>query len=309
MKKHIPIFVVGFFALLYSLPSQTFAENIPVLLDCDTANEIDDLYAIVRGLVEPEFEIVGLTSAHWRTQPNAPKDTVRPSQKLNEELLRLMGRMDIPHPMGASDMMKDAVTPQDSEAARFIIKKANEIPAGEKLTIITTGTVTNMASAILMDPGIITKVRCYSMGLRFENEKWNTKEFNAGNDLNAIDCLFCAKNFEWHVMTSTASRVLRYKKQKAIDELKGKGGAFDFILDYWLGFDPPWKPGMDTDNWIMWDVAAVEAVVHPEFGIEKQVVIPSRLKMDRKVWVYTRINALKMQADFWEALKRYKVQQ
>ena len=159
-----------------------------------------------------------------------------------------------------------------------------------------------------MDPGIVTKVRCYSMGLRFENEEWDTEEFNAANDLNAVDCLFCAKDFEWHVMTGTASKVLRYKKQKAIDELRGKGGAFNYILNYWLEFDPPWQRGMDTDNWIMWDVAAVEAVIHPEFATEKQVDIPSRLKMDRKVWVYTQIDAEKMQADFWEALKRYKVQ-
>lgn len=307
MNKRV-FFIVA--ALLLTIPAsggQVRAEKMPVLLDCDTANEIDDLYAIVRGVVEPEFKIVGLTSAHWRTQPNAPKNTVKPSQKLNEKLLRLMGRLDIPHPIGANDAMKDSSTPQDSPAARFIIQQAKKMPPGRKLTVITTGTVTNVASAILIDPSIAKKIRCYTMGLRFEDEQWITKEFNAGNDLNAIMCLFETKDFEWHVMTGTASRVLRYSKKRAVKELKGKGGVYDFIIDYWLKFDPPWKPGMNTDNWIMWDIAAVEAVIHPEFASEKQVPIPPGGDTKRKVWVYTRIDAEKMEGDFWKALETYRV--
>lgn len=281
------------------------AEKIPVLLDCDTANEIDDLYAIVRAMVEPGFEIVGLTSAQWRTQPNAPQNTVEPSQRLNEKLLDLMGRRDIPHPIGANGAMKDAATPQDSPAARFIIQKAKEMPAGRKLTVITTGAMTNVASAIALDPSIASKIRCYSMGLRFEDGQWNTKEFNAQNDLQAVDCLFMAEGLEWHVMTATASAALRFKKAKAVAELQGAGGVYDFIADYWIGFDPPWQPGMDTDTWTMWDVAAVEAVRHPKLAHEIHVPVPARLNSDRRVWVYTRIDAPQMEEDFWGALREH----
>ncbi len=280
-------------------------EKTPILLDCDTANEIDDLYAIVRALAEPSFEIVGLTSAQWRTQPNAPQNTVEPSQRLNERLLALMGRLDIPHPIGANGAMKDAATPQDSPAARFIIQKAKEMPAGRKLTVITTGAMTNVASAIALDSSIASKIRCYSMGLRFENGQWNTKEFNAQNDLQAVDCLFLAEGLEWHVMTGTASAALRFKKAKAVAELQGAGGVYDFIADYWVRFDPPWQPGMDTNTWTMWDVAAVEAVRHRELAHEIEVPVPARLNSDRRVWVYTRIDAPQMEEDFWGALREH----
>ena len=282
------------------------AERVPVLLDCDTANEIDDLYAIVRAVAEPGFEIVGLTSAQWRTQPNAPENTVEPSQRLNEKLLRLMGRLDIPHPMGANEAMEDAATPQDSPAARFIVEQAKAMPAGRKLTVISTGAMTNVASAIAMEPSIASKIRCYSMGLRYEDGQWNTKEFNARNDLHAVDCLFLAEGLEWHVMTATASRVLRFKKKRAVEELDGKGGVYDFIAEYWVEFDPPWKPGMSTDTWTMWDVAAVEAVRRPELAREIEVPVPARLGSDRRVWVYTKIDAEAMERHFWDVLREYR---
>ncbi len=31
----------------------------PVIIDADTANEVDDLFAIVRSLIEPSFHVVG----------------------------------------------------------------------------------------------------------------------------------------------------------------------------------------------------------------------------------------------------------
>jgi len=36
-----------------------------LILDADTANEIDDLYAIVRTLRQDRFEVLGLNSAQW----------------------------------------------------------------------------------------------------------------------------------------------------------------------------------------------------------------------------------------------------
>ncbi len=299
--KNTGVLFIGM--LLLCSVGNTESGKIRVLLDCDTANEIDDLYAIVRVLVEPKFEVVGLTSSQWHTQPNAPKNTVGKSQALNEKILELMDRTDIPHPMGANEAMESPTSPQDSSAARLIIKKAHETQNGEKLTVITTGGVTNVASAILIDPSIRQKIRCYTMGLKYEDGKWGMNEFNAQNDLNAINCLFDAEGLEWHVMTATASRVLVYKKQKAVKELKGKGGVYEFILDYWLNFDPPWKPGSSTDSWIMWDIAAVEAVLYPDFATEKQVKPPEGNNQGHKIWVYTKIDPEKMQKDYWDVIR------
>ncbi|MEM9259038.1 MAG: nucleoside hydrolase, partial [Bacteroidota bacterium] len=41
-------------------------EKWPVIIDADTANEVDDLYAIVCGLIEPSWDVKGLTAAQWQ---------------------------------------------------------------------------------------------------------------------------------------------------------------------------------------------------------------------------------------------------
>jgi inosine-uridine nucleoside N-ribohydrolase len=302
LKSTLLITLYLAFALI---PMQIYGKQIPLLLDCDTANEIDDLYAIVRAFVEPRFEMVGLTSAHYRTQKNAPPNTVQPSQDLNEKLLRLMDRLEVPHPIGANDAMKDSETPQDSPAARFIVEKARLYSPEQKLVVITTGAVTNLASAILLDPAIIPNIRCYTMGLKYENGQLSSKEFNASNDLEAVDCLLKAQNLDWHVMTATASKALIYTKKQTIEQLKDRDGVFKFILDYWINYNPPWKPGIKTDSWIMWDIAAIEAVLHPEFAKEEKVAVPAALKSSNKVWVYTEIDADKMRHDYWESIRRF----
>ena len=50
----------------------------------------------------------------------------------------------------------------------------------------------------------------------------------------------------------------------------------------------------------MWDVAAIQAMVHPEMASEEQVTTPPENKQ-RKVWMYHTIDVDRMRADFWAA--------
>ena len=50
---------------------------IPLIVDADTANEVDDLYAIAIALLAPELDVRGLTSAQYHTQERAPRDSVQ----------------------------------------------------------------------------------------------------------------------------------------------------------------------------------------------------------------------------------------
>jgi inosine-uridine nucleoside N-ribohydrolase len=88
-----------------------------VYIDTDTANEVDDPFAIYRALVAPEFHVVGLSSAGWANPASFGANT-RKSQKMNEELLGLLNLTDrISHPIGALKPMREASTPVDSPAA------------------------------------------------------------------------------------------------------------------------------------------------------------------------------------------------
>ena len=85
------------FALLASLfPAESFFKSgqtekpLRLIIDADTANEVDDLYAIARALLEPRLDVIGLTSAQWHTNPRTPNDSVGESQRINLEISKLV---------------------------------------------------------------------------------------------------------------------------------------------------------------------------------------------------------------------------
>ena len=127
VKLSFKTFLFSFLLISYLLPLNAQHQSATrLIVDADTANEVDDLFAIAIALLEPELEIVGITSAQWHTSPKAPNDNVGESQRLNEEILELMGKTDIPHPEGANFPMVNTHRPQPSEAADFIIEQAKK---------------------------------------------------------------------------------------------------------------------------------------------------------------------------------------
>jgi purine nucleosidase len=121
-----------------------------LILDADTANEIDDLYAIIRTLRQEKFAVLGLNSAQWWHYLSGDK-SVQASQELNEDLVKLLGREDLPTPVGAEEPLGrpwGGEEPKDSPAAQLIIESALAMPAGEKLYVVCIGASTNLASAL-----------------------------------------------------------------------------------------------------------------------------------------------------------------
>lgn len=300
-------------AILWPFPASKISftkvddKPIRLIVDADTANEVDDLYAIARALIEPRFKIEGLTSAQWHTQERAPNDTVGLSQRLNEEILDLMGQPDVPHPMGANAPLVNQHRPQPSPAAEWIIKKARETPDGEKLTVVTLGPSTNVASAILMDPAIIPKLKACYIGLWHNPEEntWNKREFNTNNDPNATDLLLNTPGLEFHIMTASTSKSLVFEKTEVDKNLKKKGGVGDYLVDRWESYDRFWqKSDPEKKKWIMWDVAIIEALANPDFAKAQAFATPHD-NLQRKVNVYTWIDVAAMKERYWEAFRLY----
>ena len=299
------------FALLASLYSvESFAvtaqtsQSIRVIIDADTANEVDDLYAITWALLEPRLDVIGLTSAQWHTNPRTPNDSVGESQRLNEEILELMEKRTIPAPQGANFPMVNEQRPQPSEAAKFIIEQALATPAEEKLSIVILGPCTNIASAVLMDSKIIPKLSVNYLGFWYqvETNTWNKREFNTNNDPNAVNVLLNTPNLEFRVMTATTSQHLVFEKTVMDDLLKGRGGIGDYLIARWENYDRFWQAtDKEKTKWIMWDVAILAALAYPELVEEKEVLTPHD-NLARNIKVYTKINVPAMKVNFGNAL-------
>lgn len=280
---------------------------IRLIVDADTANEVDDLYAIARALIEPKFKLEGLTSAQWHTQDRAPNDTVGLSQQLNEEIVALMNRKDVPLAMGSNFPMVNTSRPQRSAAAQLIIEKAQETPAGEKLTVVTLGPNTNIASAILLDPTIIPKLKvCYIGFWHSPTENtWNKREFNTNNDPNATDLLLNTHGLDFHIMTASTSKHLVFEKSEVDKHLGGRKGIGEYLIDRWESYDRFWqKTDKEKSKWIMWDVAIIEALANPDLA-EVQAFTTPHDNVEREIMVYTSIDAVGMKEQFWASFQSF----
>ncbi|MFW6290229.1 MAG: nucleoside hydrolase [Mariniphaga sp.] len=277
------------------------ARNPKVIIDSDTGNEIDDVPAIALALMSNEIEVAGITAAHWNRFELCGRNTMLESWELNNRILQYLGISDIPSLKGAEEMVgrQWAIEPpRQSAASDFIIKEALDATPDDKLIIIVTGAATNIASAVMIEPAIAKNIAVYFIGTDyiFDRKAFSKNEFNVRNDLNAFDVLLDTKDLELHIMPISVSRKLVFSKEE-VYALKGKSKLGDLIIERWETI------AREFDSWIMWDVALVQAFLFPAWA--KQVVHDTPPEnVQRKIFLYTDINAELMKADFWKLMKR-----
>jgi purine nucleosidase len=308
LLKRIIIALLVIFAAYMIVSNIAFFQGLTgsysnlVIIDTDSGNEMDDLFAVVRALIDPGMVVSGLLSSQWNFHEDAQDSSVMISQEINEKILKLLHQTHIPHPVGSSEMIRfsEKSQPQPSEAAEYIITMAKGLPPGEKLKVITLGAVTNLASAILMDSSIIPKLDCYVMGMKYDylNRVWNKNEFNTRNDLDAMDILLNTKNLELTIMTAITSSGLRFNKQETFNKLSSKGDIWNYLLERWDKKFPGYN------EWIMWDVAIIEAILNPKLAKTIEVFTPPE-NTRRKIRVYTSIRVDAMLKDYWQAVEKY----
>lgn len=286
---------------------QPHKNPLPLIIDADTANEVDDLFAVAIGLLLPELDVRGITSAQWHTSPKAPADTVSESQKFNEDIARLMDKSDVPLIKGANLPMVNSHREQPSDAARFIIEQALAMPDGEKLHVAILGPATNLASAIVMEPAIIPKVHANYLGFWHhpETRTWSKREFNTNNDPNAVNALIDTPGLAFRVMTASTSQHLVFDKVNVDKHLKGKPGLGDYLVDRWESFDRYWQTtDKEKAHWVMWDVAIIMALAFPNMATIERVQSPHDNR-DRLIEVYTKIDVEAMKATYWSVLDAF----
>jgi purine nucleosidase len=273
------------------------AAQTRVWLDADTANEIDDLYALTRALTAPGLTVVGLASAQWKHSPVAEGNTLEASQHLNEALLGLLGKGAVPAHRGSMVPLywwgRDRIA--YSGAAYHMMLEARKTPAGEKLAVIALGALTNVASAVMMDPSIAARMRLYWLGAEIRDGVWNKNEFNCMNDIHALNEVLNAKDLEMFVMPATVARHLTFDYDDTAAKLAGMGRVGRFLLDRWDRHSP------GASRWIMWDVAGVEWLLNPGLVESRKIKTPPE-NTQREVQAATGIDTEGMRAAFWKGV-------
>ncbi|GGD51461.1 nucleoside hydrolase [Paenibacillus nasutitermitis] len=159
--------------------------KVKAVLDTDTYNEIDDQFAVVYALLSPErLQMEAFYAAPFHNElSDGPKDGMEKSYKELKKILGLM-QSGVPAYPGSERYLPGPETPVESEAARNLVERAMASSEEDPLYVLSIGAITNVASAILMQPEIIRKIVVVWLG--GHSLQWNdTKEFNLFQDIHA----------------------------------------------------------------------------------------------------------------------------
>ena len=229
--------------------------KIRMVLDTDTYNEIDDQFAVTYALLSPDrLQVDALYAAPFlNNRSTGPADGM---EKSYEEILRLLERLDVePEGLvyrGSTAYLEDYEHPVQSEAAADLIERALASNGDDPLYVVAIGAITNVASAILLEPAIIERIVVVWLGGNplYWPTAWefNLKQdipssrliFDCGVPLVQIPCMGVTTHLH-----STVPEIERY--------VQGQGAIGDFLADTFKAYSD------DHFGWskVIWDIAAI----------------------------------------------------
>ena len=159
---------------------------IDVVIDTDTYNEVDDQFALsylIRN--DDKLKLKAIYAApFYNNMSESPKDGMEKSYNEIFKILKLTGREDL-NPVvfkGSENYLPDETTPVISPAAQDLAERAMNYTEDKPLYVVAIGAITNIASAILINPAI--KDRIVLVWLGGHATHWdNTREFNMYQDV------------------------------------------------------------------------------------------------------------------------------
>lgn len=233
-----------------------------VVLDTDAYNEVDDQFALAYLLSSPErLRSEAIYAAPFYNQRS--QSAGDGMEKSYDEILRIlqcMGKDPTGFAFrGASNFLASLDTPVSSPAVEDLIQRAlssQESP----LYVVSIGAITNVASAILIEPAIIDHIVVVWLGGHVVTMESN-REFNLYGDLLASQYIFdCGVPLIHMPCLGVTSHLLTTVPDLEAC-LRGKNPLCDMLCDRVADFTG------DPFGWAkeLWDVGAVAYLVNPDW--------------------------------------------
>lgn len=239
-----------------------------IILDTDTFNEVDDQFAVTWSVLEngKGLNLLSLNAApFYNSNSTGPEDGMIKSYNEIKKLLGLIDEsgLDLTVPArrvhvyeGSRTYLPDRNTPVDSPAARNIINAVKS--SSETVYVIAIGCITNVASAILMDPSIKDNMAVIWLG----GHAWNfrdTREFNMVQDVPASQVIFDSQVPLFQIPACGVCDYLMTTIPELECCLKGKNSISDYLFNIVRNYTS------DPYCWskVIWDISTIACVLLP----------------------------------------------
>jgi hypothetical protein len=177
---------------LYTVPR---SRQVRVIVDTDAACEADDQYAIVHALLTPKLEVRAITAEHfgtlWGPSEQGQEQSLAEARRITELLAS-----PVPVLRGAPCPLPGGTQAVESDAARFIVAEALR-EDDRPLFVLNQGPLTNLASALLLEPAVATRLTAVWIGGGpYPDGGW---EFNLINDIAAANVVMASRAELWQI--------------------------------------------------------------------------------------------------------------
>lgn len=229
--------------------------RVRMVLDTDTYNEVDDQFALVYALLSPErLAVEAIYAAPFHnSRSSGPADGMERSYA---EILRLLDKLGRSADgwvfKGSTAYLADSRAPQPSAAAADLVARALASPPGDPLYVVAIGAITNVASAILMEPQIVERIVVVWLG--GHALYWpHTREFNLKQDVPAAQVIFNCGVPLVHIPCMGVTTHLLTTVAELEAYVSGRGAIGDYLVEIVKGYHA------DHKGWskVIWDVATI----------------------------------------------------
>jgi purine nucleosidase len=258
---------------------------LPVVIDTDTANEIDDQFALAWAALAPEritlqavlaepfsFEHRQFALGRVLRDPapfNPPAQGMRRSVDEARRILSLLpGGLDVPVWAGSCAYLASPTQPRSSDAATQLVSMAMAQPATQPLVVLALGCVTNIASALLLEPRLVERlVVVWTSGYPSHAPHANAS-FNLEQDVHATRVLLDSGVPLVYLPGFHVGAQLRLSLPEMERWVQGQGALGD-ALHHLFTHNPLWElQGIDSffaHSWVMWDLICVAWLLNADW--------------------------------------------
>ena len=288
--------------------------NIPiekkprVIINTDAKNEVDDQFAIVHTLLTESFDLKGLIAAHFGTakSPHTRQDS-RDEIDLLLKMMALENKVRVEN--GADYALADEKTPVDSAGARLIIEEAMK-DDNRPLYIAFLGPLTDMASALLLEPAIAEKniTVIWIGGGKYPE---GGAEYNLSNDIMAANVIMKSKLELWQV-PKNVYRMMPVSYSEMMTRIYPCGELGRYLTLNVIDYNNA-RPGAPCEYRVLGDSPAIGLIMYDDAGeweMKPAPEIGNNMKYihtgkHRPIKVYKNIDSRFIMEDFYAKLSAF----
>jgi len=248
------------------------AGMVDLVLDTDAYNEIDDQFAIAYALKAKEkINLKALYAAPFFNQRSSgPADGMERSYQEILKLLELSGE-EVPVYRGSPAYLENEMTPILSDAAAHLVNLARSYTSEKPLYVAAIGAITNIASALLIDPCIADRMVVIWLGGHalhwHDNAEFNIRQdvaaarvvFGSGVPLVMLPCMGVVSSF------TTTGPELNYW-------LKGKNPLCDYLIKSTVDEVNTYAEGRVWSR-VIWDVTTIGWLLNDSGAFMQETLI------------------------------------